>query len=343
MLDVVGLWYEDLGWLPLALACLGLYLGLRLSGDARPPLVSRWSWCGDAPARAWLGPVRANPDMLGYLAPSYMAHRDARAHVAWARWRGRGRTRRRRQLVRARVAFLVPLCALAFIPETSARASLATFTATDDLDDLRVRQLPPRAVVLESSPQTVFRSVELQRGGRRASGSRARAAAVSALPERAQRSCLPAQPALAALVAAICAPRSAHATPAPLLRSRARGRCSWSSTRASIPALYPLLAPRGVYAQVATRRSQPTADLRCCTLAHAGLGAQQHETETARQLLWIHYMNAVQLGAHADRLSSAREALARALALQPTEQRLPALRDALDRTRPSTRARFCKF
>ncbi|MET0385053.1 MAG: DUF2723 domain-containing protein [Polyangiales bacterium] len=73
LLDVVVLWLDDLSGLALLLAALGLYAGLRLASTRRATAVLALVWWVDAFARAWLGPVRANPDILGYLAPSYLA------------------------------------------------------------------------------------------------------------------------------------------------------------------------------------------------------------------------------------------------------------------------------
>jgi hypothetical protein len=107
------------------------------------------------------------------------------------------------------------------------------------------------------------------------------------------------------------------------------------------PALYPVLTPRGIYAQVGAARAEPVLQDFYAAL-QSRLGGQQRESETARQLLWIHYMNAVLLGA-SGHTALARDALARAYELQPTEQRLPALRDALDRNVPLDASAFLDF
>jgi hypothetical protein len=294
----------------------------------------------DAIARAWLGPVRANPDMLGYLAPSYMALGTLAASclgtLAWS-WKDR---HRRSWFVVRRGAFLVPLCALLLIPETSVRASLAAFTATDALDDLRIRQLPPRAVVLESSPQTVFRSVELSA----VEGARPDLVRVP-LPflryPNAAAHLLAGQPGLAPLVHGYLRDHD-RLRDVGALSALASARPVFVELDTRIdPTLYPLLSPHGVYAQVGSARTQPKLEDFYAVL-NSRLGAQQRESETARQLLWIHYMNAVLLGA-SGQAELAREALAHAYELQPTEQRLPALRDALNADAPLDASAFLKF
>jgi hypothetical protein len=340
MLDVLGLWYDDLGWFPLVLACLGVYLGIRLAATRAALAIALTVLASDGLARAWLGPVRANPDMLGYLAPSFLALGTLAAccvgGVAWA-WKAR---HRRSWLVVRRAALLVPLSALSMIPETSARASLAAFTATDALDELRFRQLPPRAVVIESSPQTVFRGLELSA----VEGARPDLVHMPLpflrYPNAAQH-LLARQPALTALVQAYQREHD-QLRDAAALAALARTRPVFVEldTRVS-PTLYAQLAPRGVYAQLgaahtARELAQFYAEL------DESLGEQRREGETARQLLWIHYMTAVQLGA-TGHPGAAREALARAYDLQPTERRLPALRDALNAGQPLDASAFLQF
>jgi hypothetical protein len=344
MLDVFGLWFEDLGGLPLALACLGLYLGLRLAA-ARAALLT----CGlvlltDGFARAWLGSVRANPDILGYLAPSYLALGTLSAcclgAIAWS-WK---RSQRSSWAQARRFAWLVPCAALALVPGTAQRASLADFVATDVLDDLRVRQLPPRAVVLESSPQTVFRSAELHA----VEGARPDLAHVP-LPflryPNAAAQLTTRQPFLAPVVDSFMSQHDQLRELAPL-RALAAQRPLFVELDTRVdPALYPALAPRGVYAQLSPGEPAPQLQRTLASfyaLQQARLGTQQREPETSKQLLWLHYMNALQLGALGYN-ELARDALAQALTLQPTEQRLHTLREALNEEAPLDTSAFLKF
>ena len=340
MLDVVGLWYEDLGWFPLVLACLGLYLGLRLAIIRRPLVVAALVLVSDAFARAWLGPVRANPDMLGYLAPSYLALGTlcsvCLGAVAWS-WKQRHPA----TWARARAGvWIVPFCVLVLVPKGAARASLARFSATDTLDELRARQLPARGVVVESTPQTVFRRLELSA----VEGARPDLVHVPLpflrYPSAASR-LIAAHPELSTLVADFMHQHDRLKNAAALgALARTQPVLIELDTRVD-PSLYPLLSPAGVYARLGTKLAEGALEDFYATLRRE-LGQQQHEPETARQLLWIHYMNAVVLGAR-DQRQLARAALAQAYQLQPTEQRLPALRAALNAARPFDARAFLEF
>lgn len=340
MLDVVSLWYEDLGWLPLVMACLGLYFGLRLAATRVPLAIAGMVLATVGLARAWLGPVRANPDMLGYLAPSYLALGTLAAGclgaLAWA-WKG---WHRKSFVVARRWALLVPVASFALMPENLARSSLASFDATDALDELRIRQLPARAVILASSPQTVFRGLELQA----VEGARPDLVQVP-LPflryPNAASLLLARQPALAGIVQAYLHDHDRLGDPVALAAlARERPVFVELDTRVD-PKLYAQLTPRGVYAQAQPPRRGDTLQSFYGTLERS-LGEQQREPETARQLLWIHYMNAIQLGA-TGHSAAARQALAHAYELQPSERRLPALRDALNTDTPLDASAFLQF
>lgn len=346
MLDVVGLWYEDLSWAPLLLACLGLYLGVRLATCRRPLLVCLLVLVTDAFARAWLGPVRANPDILGYLAPSYLALGTLATcclgAIGWM-WRsGHGPS----WAAARKGIWLVPLTALALVPKNLSRASLASFTATDVLDELRIRQLPPRAVVVESAPQTVFRALELSA----VEGARPD---VQHLPlpflryPGRVRALSARQPELAPLLHSYLSAHDRLEDPAPLLAlARQRPVFVELDTRVSA-ALYPVLAPYGVYAEVMwdparAARQRGRALARFQRFVSARLTGQQEEAETSRQLLWLHFMNAVELGT-LGQPALARSELERALQLQPHERRLHELGRALDAEVPLDPNRFLDF
>jgi len=344
-LDVIGLWYEDCGALVLALALIGLYAGLRLARTRAASAVCALVLFVDAGARAWLGPVRANPDILGYLAPSFLALGTCAAlglgALFWlwqehwpqrAAWTGR-------------IAWLAPLAALGLLPQAHARASLAGFAATDGLDELRLRALPARAVVLHSAPQSVFRAWELN--------------AVEGVRPDVQHVPLPflrypgASEALGArapdLREVISDYLAAHDhLQLASLRRLARTRPSYVELDTRVaPALYPFLRPLGLLTRV-TGAPLAAGDLdwpalgRTAAQLRARVGADLRETETARQLLWIHYLNAVQLGA-LGQLTAADAELQRARTLQPMERRLGELDAALRAGRPLDPQPFLTF
>ncbi|MET0385054.1 MAG: hypothetical protein ABW321_03800 [Polyangiales bacterium] len=220
------------------------------------------------------------------------------------------------------------LSALGLLSRNAASSALTDFTATDDFDELRIRRLPPRAVVLESSPQTVFRSLELAavEGGR---------PDVVHVPLPFLRypgvdlALLQRSPSLRPTVEGYLAAHD-HLTLAPLLAlSRERPVFVELDPRVA-PALYRHLTPRGVLTQVAITPEPVDHALLARTLGrlHAQLGVQQRETETAHQLLWIHYHNAVQLGA-LGLIAPAQSEVGRALVLHPQETRLHQLVSAL--------------
>ena len=62
---------------------------------------------------------------------------------------------------RACKSIALPVLALFNLTYALERSSLAEFQATDSVDDQRIRSLPPRSIVIETMPQTVFRHWEL--------------------------------------------------------------------------------------------------------------------------------------------------------------------------------------
>jgi hypothetical protein len=344
--DVLGLLYEDFHGLPLALALIGLYLTLRLRATRGAGVVLGAVFAVDAAARAWLGPVRANPDILGYLAPSYWALGALSAcglgaviALCQREW-PRVAARTNRTLIA-----LTPLAALGMVPGTWPRATLAHFAATDAFDDFRMRRLPPRAVVIASSPQAVFRAYEL------AAVERARPD-VAYLPLPFLRypgmaeAVVKRDPLLFPSVQSYLA-RHDHLQIAPLLElSRHRPVFIELDTRIA-PELYPFLRPHGALVQAGpwdgagydSIRDELIADERALWKE---VGADRNESETARQLLWMHYLNAVQLGAVGLR-ELARMEVALALRASPTESRALALQRALMQERAIKPAGFLQF
>jgi hypothetical protein len=344
--DVLALWVESFSFWPIALALVGLYALVRHPATRRAGIVSASVLVTDVVARAWLGPVRANPDILGYLAPGLlMTGTFAAAGLA----AGVSIVRERQPMAAGpveRAAPLVPLLACLLLPPSAAASSLAHFAATDAFDELRIRRLPTRALVLASTPQTVFRAWELN-----ATEALRPDVTTLALPflgyPGAREAVLREHPELTALVDAYSAARDR--LPSAELSQLAQTRPLFVEldTRLS-PATYGLLRPRGLLVEVPARREgMSKAALereldRDFDRLDASLGEDLHETETARQLLWVHYMNALQLGALGLRELAERE-LARALALHPSDRRLRALARALADPRPFRVEPFLDF
>jgi hypothetical protein len=111
--------------------------------------------------------------------------------------------------------------------------------------------------------------------------------------------------------------------------------------------LYPFLRPHGALVQAGKWDGAGYASIRAELIANESalwknIGADRSETETARQLLWMHYLNAVQLGAVGLR-ELARSEIALALRASPTESRALALQRALMRDRAIDPKAFLQF
>jgi hypothetical protein len=304
-------------------AVVGLYLFLRrerLSGLAPMWLLVLAVNFG---VRMWLGPVRANPDVLGSLGPGFavlgMLVAVAVAAIGTAL-----------RSVQPRAAFVVPALALVLSLAQLVRAgpasALGDFGALAPFDALRVDALPARAVVIASVPQTVFRHWE-----RAATGPARPDVTLIPLPflrypgvrEGLRRH----SPDVNALVDDYLAHDAL--TEAALLHA-ARSRPVLVEIDARLdPSLYPLLSPSGLLHRVGGVVDRNPA---ARTAMHAALSRRvapwRGERETARQLLWTHYIDAV---FHAGRgeLAQARAASARGLQVQPRDERLLALDAAL--------------
>jgi hypothetical protein len=286
--------------------------------------------------------------VLGYLAPSYLALGTLAACALGAGtflWSGEPGAERPRAWY---LAWFLPVTALALIFDSWPRSSLATFTATDALDELRIRQLPSRALVVDSSPQTVFRGLELSA----VEGARPDIVHIP-LPflryPGATEALSAGQPGLAPLIDSYLAAED-QLRAASLLGALASERSVFVELDTRVdPALYPLLTAGCLYSEVRAV-GMTASDFaayrgaldRCQRYLDLQLGAQVYEAETSRQLLWIHYMNAVQLGA-LGYTPVARAELQRALRLKPQEQRLLLLDRELGRAARLDPSAFLAF
>ncbi len=330
--DVGDIGVQSFHALGILAALLGLYLGLRHPATRRHTLFFGLLLVIDAGVRAWMGSVRANPDILGYLAPSFLAIGALAAlFAASLTWIAE----KQAPLVRARltrVAWLFPIAALLHAPVSLARSSLASFAAPEAFDEPRLRALPPRAVVIETTPQTSFRHWELD-------AVDVVRPDVIGVPVSFLR-----YPGTADLLMKRC-PEIA-----PLVRGyltadmlRAEDLIPLANTRpvrveldTHFPsAAYRILAPDQLLHRVLTSPAQiPTA----VAIAHErrttfsalykNVGGDLHEVETARQLLWIHYMDALYFAALGGR-DLARSSLVFALALHPHDANLVRLARSL--------------
>lgn len=311
------------------LALLGLYL-LARRRDLWP-LACVWSvtalvtLCG----RAWLNPVRGNPDVLGYMLPGFaglLALALAAAVLLLEALPGA-----RLQRGSLRVLGLVALgLALAQLRTGYAQASLASLHGTDDFDQLRQQPLPARAVLVLTHPETTFRHWEGE------AVERARPD-VSMLPlpfvnyagsagVLARR-----QPELREVLASYRSSADDVLSYGPLAAlAQHRPVLVEADLTASWP-LFPRLLPEGLFYRVLQREpsraelaSAAAARQKIVSKLHASLDAELRATETRRQLLWLHFMDALYFASHGEPLL-ALDFAQRGLLLQPKEKELTRL------------------
>ncbi len=333
LVDVVVLLADNFHVLGVLAALVGLYLLIRHPASRRHGVFFALVLFVNAGMRAWLGPVRANPDMFGYLAPAFMVVGIGSAAFVGALLAAlpalAGQV--------SRVAPALSLLGLVLLPSSFARASLASFAAPEAFDGPRIRALPPRALVVASTPQTVFRHWESD------AVEQARPdLALVPLPflgyPGASEAVIARVPEAASLVRAFAQSSSLRAEDLVALAQRRPTFIELDThTR---PAVYRVLRPMHLLHQVLgspalVPSAGEIAREQHDTYEHlyASLGRDLRETETARQLLWIHYMNAV-FFAGLGGGDLARAEIGRAQRLLPQDKNVQALARALaDRQR----------
>jgi hypothetical protein len=339
MLDVVIALVEGLSPVPVLLALAGAYALLRTPGAVRLGYVwlalVLFSFFG----RGWLGFVRSNPDALGYLMPTMAgvaalaaALIAAVASALTGSAPGDKATPARPGLVA--LAVVVALLGLAQVQRNLESVSLRDFHATDDLDDRRLRSLPPRAIVIAHSPQTVFRYFEL-----RATEHVRPDVTVVPMPFLAYPGMIDAlvseAPELRRLI-------ESYGLDGELSTSELESLASRRPVLVELDVRVPLrlhesLLPEGLlYAvepagttDVDRRLAAGRRDETRAALSEA-LARTRRDDETTSQLLWIDYNDALYF-ANVGELEGARAAVQRGLRLSPASEELLALRDALER------------
>jgi hypothetical protein len=323
--DVLLVLLESFRYLPLAAACIGGYVLLRFAATRSQGLFLLALLVPNLVARAWLGPVRSNPDVLGYFGSTLLVIGLLGASALAAVY---GLLAERARLL-LWAAPCLPALALLNLPFAYSRSQLADFTATDSFDDMRFRSLPARSVVIESMPQTVFRHWELD-AVERVRPDLAQVP-VPFLTHPGMRDALIGRsPSLAGIVDGYLERDSLRCGD---LRASAEQRPTWLELDVRAPpACYPLLAPahlmHGVGPQLSAAETSRQLQL-TYTRLYAELGAGREETETGRQLLAVHYLNAAHFAALGAR-GLAREELARALRIAPSDGNVLALARALE-------------
>jgi energy-converting hydrogenase Eha subunit A len=330
--DLAVILVENFSGISLLLGVLGAYVSL--TRRASRPLAYVWLCTAlvSLGGRAWLNPVRANPDVLGYMMPGFAALLALALIGLAALLESLPKTRLFARLTIGCASLLVVLGLSQFAAEAE-RASLRDFHATDDFADLRIRALPTRALVILTRPESVFQlwqsaTVEQLR------------ADVTLLPLPfvgygglgtllARR-----HPELAAAIAAYDAdgtlPRAqlqALAEQRPVyVELDTTGALALFSSSLSERLLARVLATAPTPDQLAHAAQARTTSF---ALLRARLGTDVDEVETRRQLLWSCYLDALYFAAHRS-WQGARDAIEDGLTLAPHTRELRLLRRALD-------------
>jgi len=233
------------------------------------------------------------------------------------------------------VALGVGVLGLAQLYKTADRASLASFHATDDFDEERVRRLPLNAVVLAHDPQTVFRHWSVS------ASERARPdVTIVPMPFLGYPGMVDAlvarDPDVAELLRGYLLEGELRQ---PDLQSLATRRPLLVEMDVRVPVeLYETLVPAGLYYSVVdagatdtdvSEAAEPHDAIIDRLYDNLGEDAVGHR-ETRNQLLWLHYMDALYYAAVGARVP-ARRAVHRGLAVQPASRELQALDEALAR------------
>lgn len=331
--DLIVLLVEQFSLLPLLLAPLGIYMLARTS--SLRPIGFVWGITAliSLAGRAWLNPVRSNPDVLGYMLPGFAAYVVLAASAPWALRHLLGSEAARRPLSWLFTAILCGLAALQLVgswPSTS----LANFRATRSFQAARSASLAPHAVVFMTTPESTFLHWEAESMEHVRPDVRMVPAIfinygnmMGGLLERA--------PELRESVRALQWEEGALSPPNALLKlARTRPVYVEADGTTSLDLVQNLL-PEGLLYRVVT--SAPThAQL----LAAAGertllltrmtreLGADLRGSETLRQLLWIYFTDALYFATHQEK-QLALDAITRGLELAPKTPQLLTLRRAL--------------
>lgn len=338
--DLAVLLVDNLHAVPLLLAAAGLYAVLRMPGTRRIGVMWTVLAVVNLAARAWLGPVRANPDVLGYVMPGFAAIGALAASfvaAALAALGGAEGVRARRTAVV--IALGAAVMGAAQLHSSAHGASLAQFTATDSFDDARRRDLPPRAVVFAYAPQTIFRT-----WGAEAEEHLRPDVTFVAMPfigyPGMVDSVLARDDDLRDVLRTYLLDGEVRQ---PQLQTLAARRPTYLEMDSHVPrSVYETVVPAGLF-YVVLADGSTDADERLgtrereavITTLYARLGSERRETETANQLLWMHYNAALYAAVSGDR-AAAREAVRLGLGVNPLAAELRAFERALDASAAET-------
>ena len=282
--------------------------------------------------RAWLNPVRNNPDVLGYMMPGFAALIALAAIGVAVVLQSLPSTVLLRERVSLTVCGLLVLLGAAQFSREASRASLRTFHASDDLDDLRRRALPARALLVLTTPDVVFRHWEGEAVEQLRSD-------VTLLPlpfvgyGGTDRILAQRHPELRAVIDTYVRDGQLNEL---LLRTLARERPVFVELDSSVALpLLPFVVPDGLLYRVLPEPPDLSAVLRTGlsrqrdqTRLRARLGDNAKDPETERQMVWIRYIEALYFAWHGAR-ELARGSTRGGLAWSPQARELVRLDTAL--------------
>jgi hypothetical protein len=331
--DLAVILVENLGAAALIAMLIGSYLLLRRKQTwslAALWIITAWVNLG---GRAWLNPVRSNPDVLGYMMPGFVAVVAlAVSGLAVVVLELSAHLPTRSKQLETGLSVLCLAAGLWALSQGYGPASLAQFHAPDLFDEVRYRALPEKSRVVLTTPQTVFRHF----GADAVEHLRPDVAMVplpfldyGAAGEQLARK----RPELAPVIRGFLSDHKLDRSALAKLAEQHRVLVELDTTT-TLP-LYPWLTPSGLYYELARERP---SDEQCAKAAvrreallswlYEAMGDQAKEVETKRQLLWIHYTDTLffaQRGLRAEALQAAT----RGLALEPRARELRALSQAL--------------
>ncbi|QQR90742.1 MAG: DUF2723 domain-containing protein [Myxococcales bacterium] len=336
--DVVVVLVQSLNGAVVILALLGLYVLCRVPAARRYAYLWAMLLGTCVMARAWLGFVRSNPDALGYLALAHIALVVLALCFVATLFRLAQERSYNLSGTKYAVAWALLLMLTAYGSWTKvAHASLKDFAATDTLLQGRYRDLPPSAVVVAHAPQTIF-----QYWGAEAEQNTRPDVTILPSPFLSYPQLSDDLAAQAPYLSELLDTYAAAQRYAPsLLESLAAEYPVFVELDPRVlPDLVPQLAPWGLLYRVVPGGSTST-DVEIAARSQqdyfrqldAEIASGKQETETRRQLLWFHYMDALFYAAAVEP-ELAEASVDAGLELEPLAQQLNDLKKALQKQSP---------
>jgi len=333
--DVLVAMGQDLHIAVLLVALLGAYFSLRVPRARKYGLFWLTMWLTYTGGRAILGFVHDNPDALAYMMMSYAAVAVFCAFALGLVLSAVSEAAPERRRLAPILAVLVAAGSLFQLGRSYRGSSLADFADTDVFDDGLRRRLPQNAVILAHNPSTIFRFW----GGEAEELNRPDLTLVplplSSYPKLVEH-LVEASPELKPVLRSYLLDGVLHPSD---LQSLATDRPVFVEMDVRVPPdRYETLVPQHLYHRVLT--SDLTAiDEAESRQAHAVLMRELEgrlgaplDAQTAVQLLWRHYTDALYFAGVGD-IEAARASISAGRRLNPHATELLAMEQALEQAR----------